>query len=361
MRDDRGDRAHRAWTGAIVGVGGVAQGSHLPAFRDPTVASRLALRCAVDPSPAAVARAGGLTVVPDVGRLAEFPELDFIDIATPSATHPALARWALEHGLHVLCEKPVAARRDEALALVALADERQRVLVPCHQYRFNPVWQRVREWIAGGALGRWHLAEIGVYRTAADLGAGAEDGPWRARASDGGGVLVDHGTHLLYTLLDIGGTPARVQAWTGRLLHHDYEAEDTAQVRLDFDAARAATLFVTWAARRRETRVHVVGDRGAITWVDGALTLERDGGAATYDFSRALDKSAYASWFAELFAGFADTLDEGADGALARRAHADVVRVATVLEAAFDSARTGAAVDVPPADAADVPSLARVG
>src|SRR5437868_9412113 len=110
----------RRWRGAIVGVGGVAEQSHLPAFRDPSVADRLTLQCAVDPAPAAIARAGGLPLVPSVDRL-DLSRLDFVDVTTPSATHPAVARWALERGLHVLCEKPVATTRDEALALVSLA------------------------------------------------------------------------------------------------------------------------------------------------------------------------------------------------------------------------------------------------
>src|SRR5438067_505105 len=292
----------RRWRGAIVGVGGVAEQSHLPAFRDAAVAERLTISCAVDPAPAAAERAGGLPLVPGVDRL-DTSRLDFLDVTTPTATHPLLARWALERGLHVLCEKPVATTRAEALALVSLAESRGRALVPCHQQRYNPVWRRVREWLSGGALGRWHLAEIAVYRTGADRGAtGAGDAPWRTRVTDGGGVLADHGTHLLYTLLDLGGMPLRLQAWTARLAHRAYEVEDTAQVRLDFDEARAGTLFVTWAARRRETRVRIVGERGTITWVDGALTLERDGVEEAYDLARALDKAAYVSWFAELFA-----------------------------------------------------------
>src|SRR5256884_4413104 len=50
---------------------------------------------------------------------------------------------------------------------------------------------------------------------------------FRSSAAGRGGVLLDHGTHLVYQLLDIAGMPASVSAWTGRLRHARYEVEDT--------------------------------------------------------------------------------------------------------------------------------------
>ncbi len=353
--------APRRWRGAVVGLGGIATGSHLPAFRaTPLLRERAEIVCAVDPRHAAAGAVDGLPVVATLdavgpsGSLGTAAAVDFVDLATPSATHVALAREALGRGLHVLCEKPVATRRADAVALARCARGAGRVLAPCHQYRFNPVWRRVGEWVRGGAIGRWHLIEVSVHRAGADPGQqGADEAlPWRVRRGDaGGGVLLDHGTHLLYTLLDIAGpAPERLSAYTGRLAHAAYEVEDTAEVRLEYrdgGGDRVARLFCTWADRRRETRVNVVGERGAIRWVDGLLTLERDGRAETQDVARELDKAAYAGWFAELFEDFVATLDAGAGSPAAERALDDVVRVATVLEAAYASAAGGAAVRLP--------------
>ncbi len=350
--------ASRRWRGAVVGLGGIATGAHLPAFRaTPALRERIEIVCAVDPRHTAAGVVDGLPVLPSLDALGAGSfgaPADFVDLATPSATHVALARAALARGLHVLCEKPVATRRADALALAALARYAGRVLVPCHQYRFNPVWRRVGEWLRAGVIGRWHLIEVSVHRAGADPGQqGTEEAlPWRVRRADaGGGVLIDHGTHLLYTLLDLAGAlPARVSAWTGRLAHAGYEVEDTAEVRLEYaDAAgdRVARLFCTWADRRRETRVHVVGERGAVRWVDGLLTLERDGRTETHDVSRELDKAAYAGWFAALFEDFVGVLDAGAGSEAAERALDDVVRIATVLEAAYASAACGAGLAIP--------------
>ncbi len=92
-------------------------------------------------------------------------------------------------------------------------------------------------------------------------------------------------------------------------------------------------MFVTWAARRRETEIRFTGERGSITWSGGILTLERDGEIESFDHTGDLDKASYAKWFAGLFHDFAATLDSG-DSA---RPMADIAQVAAVLEASYAS------------------------
>jgi predicted dehydrogenase len=322
--------------GALIGAGGIARTAHLPGFlADQT---RLQIVAALDSAPG-IAPLDGLPLYGDRAALLAAQSIDFIDICTPPASHRSLALWALEHGLHVICEKPVATTRADAETLVAAARAANRIIFPCHQYRFNPVWQQIGEWVRDGAIGHWHLAELSVYRLQADGGAQ----PWRAKSGDSqGGILLDHGTHLVYSLLDLGGTPETVQAWTGRLRHRDYEVEDTAQVLIAFPD-RLATMFLTWSAGHRENRVRIIGERGTIDWHGGTLSLEREGAPRQdIDYTVQLDKRSYAGWFTELFGAFADAMDRGqADDALD-----DIVRVASVLDAAYESARTGCAVRV---------------
>src|SRR2546426_6203761 len=70
-----------------------------------------------------------------------------------------------------------------------------------------------------------------------------------------------------------------------------------------------ATMFLTWAARRRETEIRFIGERGSITWSGGILTLEREGHTESFDHTLDLDKASYAKWFAGLFYDFATALD----------------------------------------------------
>ncbi|MGH7592792.1 MAG: Gfo/Idh/MocA family protein, partial [Gemmatimonadales bacterium] len=217
------------------------------------------------------------------------------------------------------------------------------VLFPCHQYRQNPAWLALRRWIDAGAIGRWHLAEFHVYRGEADPGSAPSGMPWRTRRADSlGGVLLDHGTHLLYLLLDVGGMPASVQAHLGRLGHRSYEVEDTAHLLLDY-GDRLATLTLTWAGQERESRIRFIGDQGMAEWVGGALRLvRRDGIAETLDFSAQLDKREYAAWMSRILGQFANAIAQGTGDA----SLVEIERVATLLEAAYRSAAEGRRVMV---------------
>src|SRR6266566_4088128 len=241
----------RRYRGALIGAGGIARQSHLPALR-----GAAALRARVDVvavvhSAPGVPPVDGIPLLRDHAALRDLAPLDFIDICTPTASHLELTVWGLEQGYHVVCEKPVALTRVEAERIAAASRASGRIVMPCHQYRYNPVWLRVKEWLATGAIGRWHLAEFSVHRLAADPGraAGGASTPWRGTSAAGrGGVLLDHGTHLVYQLLDVAGMPSAVSAWTGRLRHAGYDVEDTAALRFEYPD-RLATMFFTWAGR----------------------------------------------------------------------------------------------------------------
>jgi predicted dehydrogenase len=322
-------RHGRQYRGALFGAGGVARLAHLPAYGvNPD--SRLSIVVAVDD--ADIEPLPGIELVKRKEDLASrASRLDFVDVCTPTSSHLELVTWALGQGYHVLCEKPVALSKSEAEQIREAAHRAGRVVMPCHQYRYNPAWQKVRAWLDEGAIGRWHLAEVHVGRPHADQGAIAAGTPWRGtRAQSRGGVLLDHGTHWLYLLMDVAGAPTRVQSWTGRLRHSDYDVEDTAHLLLEF-GDRLATMLVTWAATKRENRVRFVGEKGTIEWSGTHLSLDAETRKESVDFTAALDKKAYKEWFAALFARFEGAMDRGTDeGALD-----EIAQVASILEHAY--------------------------
>lgn len=326
--------------GIIVGAGGVARLAHIPAYRmSGSAGTRLELVAAIDAMLPA-SEVEGLPVRRGLDALEEFSPIDFVDICTPTATHQALTAEALERGIHVFCEKPVAIGHTDASRLTAVARRAGRVLFPCHQYRENPAWRVMRGWLDAGAIGRWHLAEFNVYRPEADRGAAGGAAPWRGRRTQSlGGVLLDHGTHLIYLLLDVAGMPRHVQAHLARL-QHAYDVEDTAHVLFDW-GDRMAALNLTWAGGHRENRVKFVGDRGSIDWIAGIVTrTDRSGTQETIDFSAELDKRSYAGWVHRVLTPFADAIDGGDREAPLR----EIEQVASVLEAAYQSAESGCRV-----------------
>jgi len=330
--------------GALIGAGGIASQSHLPAFRSGEgVSERLRIVAALDrrrPPP----ELPGIPVLESWRDLLAFTPLEFVDICTPTASHRELALAALAEGRHVLCEKPVALTGAEARELAIAARSANRVLMPCHQYRANPAWRTLRRWLDEGAIGHWHLAEFHVYRREADRGAGGADQvPWRGQLDQSrGGVLLDHGTHLLYQITDVAGLPNAVQAHVSRLRHAAYDVEDTAHLLLDF-GDRLALVLLTWAASERDNRVRFVGERGTIDWIGGTLRrTERGGRTETLDFTAELDKASYHRWYAALFRAFADAMERGdAEAGLG-----DIERVAVLLEASYGAAVDGCRVRI---------------
>src|SRR2546423_2416617 len=207
----------KRYRGAVIGAGGIARQSHLPALRDAAaLRGRVEVVALVD----SAANVPPVDSIPLLGRrdqLRDLAPLDFIDICTPTASHLELTLWGLEQGYHVVCEKPVALTRGEAARIAAAARASGRIVIPCHQYRHNPVWVKVKEWLASGAIGRWHLAEFSVYRTTADPRRVAGGAPLRGEGrSRPGGLVVGHRAPLRYHLLALARVPARPRARTRR-------------------------------------------------------------------------------------------------------------------------------------------------
>lgn len=76
-----------------------------------------------------------------------------VDIATSVGAHAELARLAADHGVHIMCQKPLTETVAEAEALIAEVGERVRFMVH-ENYRFRPHYRTVRRWIDEGRIGR---------------------------------------------------------------------------------------------------------------------------------------------------------------------------------------------------------------
>jgi len=148
-----------------------------------------------DPNPEALAQASALAPLartcPDFDALLEC-DLDGVVISSPSALHPAQTIRALQAGLAVFCQKPLACSAAQALAVVQCAQELDRLLRVDLCYRHSAALRRAREVVRSGELGRVFSVEL-VFHNAY--------GPDKSWARDlqlaGGGCLMDLGVHLL--------------------------------------------------------------------------------------------------------------------------------------------------------------------
>jgi predicted dehydrogenase len=89
----------------------------------------------------------------DAADLVRQPGLDGVVISSPHTLHYEHARLALEHGLHVLCEKPMCTRGDHARELVQLARRQKRHLLVAYGWHYQPLLQQAKRFMEEGAIG----------------------------------------------------------------------------------------------------------------------------------------------------------------------------------------------------------------
>jgi uncharacterized protein (TIRG00374 family) len=293
--------------GALLGAGNIALRGHVPQWTSaPVVADAAFIVAVADLSPenreAAAAALPGVRLYESAEELLARESLDFCDVCTPPFTHRPLVEAAAARGVHVLCEKPIAPTLADAEAIAAAVRASRTVFVPCHQYHHSPQWQTVARLLP--RIGRIHLVEYEVFRTEANPGNPHWSPAWRTDpALAGGGILFDHGAHILYQLRSVLGEPAAVHATVRNLCHAAYGVEDSAFVVLDF-GDRLAEMRLTWAARRRSIRFQFVGDAGELVGDDESVVVR----AATTEevsFADGMSRnSSHSEWYAPLLADF---------------------------------------------------------
>jgi len=351
-----GRTAGRRLRGGLVGYGFIGARGHVPAYRQRT---DVEIAAVADVCPARRALAAqelpGATVHETAEALlaAEAGRLDFVDIATPPCDHAAIAHRALELGLHVLCEKPLATTVEDATALLEHAARARRVLFPCHNYKHAPVVKAIGEVLRSGRIGRVRSVTLETFRNTHAKGVPEWNTHWRRhRRWSGGGIAMDHGSHTLYLAFDwMGAWPTAVTAKMANLEPQRWDTEDSFSAVLTFPNGLAHA-HLTWTAGVRKVIYAVQGDRGAVTVDDDDLQIavmrsaagpDVAQGAVTWDVERRtvgsdwMDAS-HVRWFDTMFDAF---LEAQAAGDFAGREAQDAWRCIEVITTAYRSAADG--------------------
>jgi len=312
----------RVLRGAFIGFGNVASEGHMPSWQ---ARSDVEIVAAADG--AVARRAAFLAACPggrwydDVGDLLARETLDFVDICTPPGSHAELIKRALDVGLHILCEKPLVVRMEDALAVSAAAARSERILHTVHNWLEAPICIKISELISEGAIGavrsiRWRTLRTRPAVAAAPNGAVN----WRiVPALAGGGILLDHGWHALYCILRwAGGAPRGVAATLETRRFHEWPLEDTATLTLDL-AAGSGHIYLTWTADERSNHIEIEGEQGSIRVVDESVFIKTAWGERRWRCPPPLSEgSHHPDWFAGVAEDFCaaatgsknDNLDE---------------------------------------------------
>jgi predicted dehydrogenase len=348
--------------GAIVGYGFIMEKGHAAAYRDRGDVEIVAIAdISADRRAAAAAAWPQARLYPDHEALfaAEVGagRLDFVDIATPPSDHAVVTHAALDAGLHVLCEKPLAASIDEARAMLRHATRAQRVIYPCHNYKHAPVIKAVRRVIEAGRIGKVHLVTLQTFRDTHAKGVTGWRTDWRReRRYSGGGIAMDHGSHTFYLAFEwLRAYPTAISARAVTMGPFDTEDDFSCSLRFPTGVASA---HLSWNAGVRKVMYTVHGERGAIRVEDDDIEVavrERkpagqsgsagsaEAGATSWRFEREAISSdwmdsSHVTWFNSLFDDFKGAIDRGE---FVGREAEEAFLCVQLISTAYASAREG--------------------
>jgi predicted dehydrogenase len=209
--------------------------------------------------------------------LLEDDALEAVVIATPVATHHELARRALSAGKHVFVEKPPALSGADADELVALAEERDLVLLPGHLLLYHPAVAKLRELIDSGELGDI----LYLYGNRQNLGQIRKDE----------NALWSLGVHDLSVILHlVGEEPAEVWARGESFIRE--AVEDVVFCYLRFPSGIVAHMHLSWLDPHKMRKMTVVGRNKMAVFDD--MELERK--VTVYDKGTEQRAESYGEW-----------------------------------------------------------------
>lgn len=215
-------------------------------------------------------------------RMLDECDLDAVVIATPTHLHASMVHAALDHGLDVFCEKPLAMAGAEGAQLAEHARANAAVTQVGYHNRFVASFAEVQRLLAAGAIGK---VTHGLAEAYGPVVLKAKGSTWRSKRSSGGGCLNDYAAHPLDLLCWYLGEPEGV---SGSLLSRIFsaETEDEVYSTINFAGGVTAHLTVNWSdesQRKMSTAITLWGTHGRIYADRQEVQVYRRAGAPPID------------------------------------------------------------------------------
>lgn len=247
---------------AIVGCGHIAK-KHAEAIKNAEGANLLAVCDTIPENMTPYIEEYGVQGYEDLDDLLKNPEVDVVNICTPSGYHAPLAIKAANAKKHVVVEKPISLTLEDAQAIIDACNENGVKLSVVHPNRFRPAVKAIRKAMDEGRLGKLSHANATVRWNRNQ--AYYDQAPWRGTKSLDGGVLMNQAIHNLDLLLWLMGDIEEVQSMTATRLRK-IEAEDVAigLVRFKNGALGVIEAATTIYPKNLEETLSVFGETGSI-------------------------------------------------------------------------------------------------
>jgi len=196
-------------------------------------------------------------------ELIEKETLDFVLVATPTRFHYPIAKFALEKGLHVFCEKPFSLTTAEGEELTDIAKNKFLVNQVGYHNHFIGTFREMKRLLKAGVLGE--LVHF-VGEAYGPVVTKEKGGTWRSKPEEGGGCLYDYASHVINLIQEIIGRPVKA---SGSQLKNIYSngVEDAVYGTLHLQNGISGILSVNWSDetyRKMSTTITVQGKNGKI-------------------------------------------------------------------------------------------------
>jgi predicted dehydrogenase len=222
-------------------------------------------------------------------------DLDGIVIATPHYDHTTISVAALERGINVLTEKPLAVHVKDGRKMIA-AYEKARAKKPeivfaiMFQNRTHGYWQKVKEMVDTGQLGKlvratWLLTDW--FRTQRYYDSGGWRATWRG---EGGGVLLNQCPHNLDMYQWIFGLPSRVAGFAHIGKYHNIEVEDEVTGYFEHANGMVGHFITTTAESPGTNRLEIAGELGKLVCENNKITFYHNE-VSMFEFLRTSEQS----------------------------------------------------------------------
>ena len=207
-------------------------------------------------------------------READRPDgIDVVAIVTPNHLHFAPARAFLERGIHVICDKPVTHRLEDALALADIVAASGKVFALTHNYTGYPMVRQARQMVADGALGAIRVVQAEYpqeWLTTRLEETGQKQAAWRTDPARSGqaGCTGDIGTHAFNLAEFVTGLTCDSLAAQLTRFVPGRPLDDDAQMLLRFSGGARGMLWASQVAPGNENalRLRVCGEKAGLDW-----------------------------------------------------------------------------------------------
>ena len=229
---------------AVVGVGGIGTGAHIPAYLRNKDVDLVALVDADETKLKKTAKKFGVRkYFSSFDELLQNQDIEAASICTPPKTHSEIALKALANDIHVLCEKPMATNTDDGKKMYETSQRKKKILMVGFNLRFRPNYERAAELVLRGRLGHVYLVECNNLSSNPLLTYSKS--PWFFNSKSEGGVLLDKGPHVFDLINYIfDDFPCAVSALSST--YFSSSVEDSCICALEYPGPRIGIGKMSW-------------------------------------------------------------------------------------------------------------------